>query len=216
MGKSQAGTPQLSIYSGCNCAVITSHNVETTPFGVLTPKTAIIVIGPNVMHSWNERVGSPHRQRPGIFPLTDWQIIFDVYYLETQADNDNRDAWIITLIIRATKKKRKKKHWFLKTFVILSSSGNISSESVCGGRAVKYSWEPCLFICGDGSVCVVWARAPTTGGCGREREKERAALIWWRWLREIWEITCVSRSWSDVGQREVGAGSRLDLAVGDD
>lgn len=43
--------------------------------------------------------------------------------------------------------------------------------------------------------------------CGKFAET--AALIRWRWLREIWEITCVSRSWSDVRQREVR--TRLDL-----
>lgn len=80
MGKSQAGTLQLWIYSGYNCGAITLHNVLTTPLWVLNPEKAIIVIGLNVKHSWNVYVGSRlERERLGIFLLADRQIIFDVY-----------------------------------------------------------------------------------------------------------------------------------------
>lgn len=48
MGKSQTGVLQLWTYSGYSCGVIALHNVLTTPFGVLSPEKAIIVIGPNV------------------------------------------------------------------------------------------------------------------------------------------------------------------------
>jgi len=48
MAESQAGTLRLWIYGGYNCGAITLHNVLTTPFGVLNPGKAIIVIGLNV------------------------------------------------------------------------------------------------------------------------------------------------------------------------
>lgn len=79
MGKSQAGMLQLWIYSGYNCGAITLHNVLTTPFGVLNPEKAIIVIGLNVTHSWNVCVSSRLERALGIFSLADRQITVDVY-----------------------------------------------------------------------------------------------------------------------------------------
>lgn len=54
MGKSQAGMLQLRIYSCKNCAAITLHSVETTPFRVLTLEEAFVSESLNVTHCSNE------------------------------------------------------------------------------------------------------------------------------------------------------------------
>ncbi len=79
MGGSQAGMLQLWIHGGYNCGEITLHNVLTTPFGVLNPEKAIIVIGLNVMHSWNVCGVLALERTLCIFSLAERQIMLDVY-----------------------------------------------------------------------------------------------------------------------------------------
>lgn len=75
MGKSQADVLLLWMYSGYSCGVIALHNVLTTPFGVLNPEKAIIVIGTDVAHSLNVCACG--------FMCAGRQITADVYELNT-------------------------------------------------------------------------------------------------------------------------------------
>lgn len=168
---------RLWIYSNCKCCLMKWHDRQTTPFRVLNPEKAIIVL----CHTQLKCVWVL------VFSCLQTNYIWRLLALHT-GELQQRDAWIIRLITRA------------KPTLIFKAHLSILPLLESDKETANIIWAPCLFVyenvclCGFRCVCHFLPHPPVIFGefAERERGRERTALICWRWLKEIWEITCVS------------------------